>query len=212
MDDQLQVCSSSVCLPDNYNKMDLPPVEGPVIVNTTIILIDIFEVFINIFIIRQSSLWSPKKAWTGMNLSPVWPRHCQHHNNPHWYFWGFLSTYNHHYDHPVDCNRYFCRFNATTFLSLFHKTILKLSLSLYQMSKQLCWRFTRRRSPSTSVFTWNSCGRITGLSLTMGRIGILDVLELTNGSVKNLLFWRPGKWKNMQIVQIYLCIFSSFNY
>ena len=40
------VCSSSVCLPENYNKMDLPPVEGPVIVNTTIILIDIFEVLI----------------------------------------------------------------------------------------------------------------------------------------------------------------------
>ena len=41
-----RVCSSSVCLPDNYNKMDLPPVDGPVIVNTTIILIDIFEVFV----------------------------------------------------------------------------------------------------------------------------------------------------------------------
>ena len=39
-----QVCSSSVCLPENYNKMDLPPTSGPVIVNTTIILIDIFEV------------------------------------------------------------------------------------------------------------------------------------------------------------------------
>jgi len=39
-----KVCSSSVCLPENYNKMDLPPTSGPVIVNTTIILIDIFEV------------------------------------------------------------------------------------------------------------------------------------------------------------------------
>ena len=42
----LQVCSSSVCLPEDYNKMDLPPTEGPVIVNTTIILIDIFEVIV----------------------------------------------------------------------------------------------------------------------------------------------------------------------
>ena len=41
---KIQVCSSSVCLPENYNKMDLPPTSGPVIVNTTIILIDIFEV------------------------------------------------------------------------------------------------------------------------------------------------------------------------
>ena len=37
-------CTSPVCLPDNYNAMDLPPTDGPVIVNTTILLLDIFEV------------------------------------------------------------------------------------------------------------------------------------------------------------------------
>ena len=38
------LCSSSLCLPDNYTKMDLPSSVGPVVINTTIFLIDIFKV------------------------------------------------------------------------------------------------------------------------------------------------------------------------
>ena len=37
-------CSSEVCLPVNYNRMDLPNTTGPLVVKTTILLKDIFEV------------------------------------------------------------------------------------------------------------------------------------------------------------------------
>ena len=43
---QGQVCSRSVCLPGEYNKMDLPETEEgePVTITTTILLIDVFKV------------------------------------------------------------------------------------------------------------------------------------------------------------------------
>ena len=37
-------CSSEVCLPADYNQMDLPNTRGPLVVKTTILLKDIFEV------------------------------------------------------------------------------------------------------------------------------------------------------------------------
>ena len=37
-------CSSEVCLPVDYNRMDLPNTTGPLVVKTTILLKDIFEV------------------------------------------------------------------------------------------------------------------------------------------------------------------------
>ena len=37
-------CSSEVCLPVDYNRMDLPNTAGPLVVKTTILLKDIFEV------------------------------------------------------------------------------------------------------------------------------------------------------------------------
>ena len=51
-----QVCSRSVCLPEDYNQMDLPEPEdgGPVRVMTTIHLIDIFNVHSNTFTLDLS--------------------------------------------------------------------------------------------------------------------------------------------------------------
>ena len=55
-------CSSLVCLPDSYNAMDLPPTsEGPVIVSTTIFLLDIFEVHPETFTLDLSM--SIKLVW-----------------------------------------------------------------------------------------------------------------------------------------------------
>jgi hypothetical protein len=41
-----KICSSGVCLPPDYNKVDLPPTEqgGPVMVETTLFLIDLFDI------------------------------------------------------------------------------------------------------------------------------------------------------------------------
>jgi hypothetical protein len=41
-----EICSSGVCLPPDYNKMDLPPTEqgAPVMVETSLNLIDLFDI------------------------------------------------------------------------------------------------------------------------------------------------------------------------
>ena len=51
-----QVCSRSVCLPEDYNQMDLPEAEdgGPVRIMTTIHLIDIFNVHSDTFTLDLS--------------------------------------------------------------------------------------------------------------------------------------------------------------
>ena len=38
-----QTCSSGVCLPENYNKMDLPGLK-PIQIDTQILLMEIYEV------------------------------------------------------------------------------------------------------------------------------------------------------------------------
>ena len=47
-------CSSEVCLPVNYNRMDLPNTTGPLVVKTTILLKDIFEVHSKTFTLDLS--------------------------------------------------------------------------------------------------------------------------------------------------------------
>ena len=47
-------CSGSACLPEDYNRMDFPPSQGPVVVNTTILLLDIFEVHTETFTLDLS--------------------------------------------------------------------------------------------------------------------------------------------------------------
>ena len=47
-------CSSEVCLPVDYNRMDLPNTTGPLVVKTTILLKDIFEVHSKTFTLDLS--------------------------------------------------------------------------------------------------------------------------------------------------------------
>ena len=51
-----QLCSNSACIPEDYNKMDLPrPTEGgPVVVHTSIFLLDIFKVHSDTFALDLS--------------------------------------------------------------------------------------------------------------------------------------------------------------
>ena len=51
-----KLCSDSLCLPDGYNKMDLPSSEGPgpVVVNTTIFLTDLFQLHSETFTLDLS--------------------------------------------------------------------------------------------------------------------------------------------------------------